>query len=71
MAFAHDISSARAGIAQRALAVLRGAVAHYRRYRLERRTYRELDALSDRELEDLGLNRAMLRSIAREAAWQR
>ncbi|MEE4117924.1 MAG: DUF1127 domain-containing protein [Paracoccaceae bacterium] len=38
-----------------------------RRARLERQTYAELSALSDRELDDLGLTRATLREAARSA----
>jgi uncharacterized protein YjiS (DUF1127 family) len=38
-----------------------------RRARLERQTYAELSALSDRELDDLGLTRATLREAARRA----
>ena len=68
MAFAHDIRAAEHGIAHRAAAALRAAARRYRQYRLEQRTYRELMALSDRELEDVGLSRSMLRSVAHNAA---
>jgi uncharacterized protein YjiS (DUF1127 family) len=43
------------------------AIEDLRRARLERRTYAELSELSDRELDDLGLNRATLREAARRA----
>ena len=33
------------------------------------RTVRELDALSDRDLTDLGIHRSMIRELAREAAY--
>ncbi len=39
-----------------------------RRARLERQTYAQLSDLTDRELDDLGLNRASLRDVARRAA---
>ncbi|KGJ06796.1 Uncharacterized conserved protein YjiS, DUF1127 family [Paracoccus halophilus] len=34
-----------------------------------RQTLRELDELSDRDLNDLGLSRSSIRSVAYEAAW--
>ena len=45
----------------------RERVARYRRYRT---TLSELEAMTDRDLTDLGLRRSMLREIAREAARQ-
>lgn len=36
--------------------------------RVYRQTVRSLSELSDRDLQDLGLSRAMIRAIAREAA---
>ena len=41
----------------------------WRAYSVYRQTLRELQALSMRELNDLGLNPSMLRSIAMEAAY--
>ncbi|WP_420005764.1 DUF1127 domain-containing protein [Arenibacterium sp. LLYu02] len=43
--------------------------AKYAQYRLYRETLSELNALSGRELADLGLNRSMLKRIALEAAY--
>lgn len=40
-----------------------------RRYRTYRQTLGELQSLSARELEDLGLNRSMIRSCAYKAAY--
>lgn len=37
--------------------------------RLYRQTVRELNALSPRELADLGINRSMIRRLAHEAAY--
>jgi len=37
--------------------------------RLYQKTFNELNALSDRELQDLGLSRSGLSSIAREAVY--
>lgn len=38
-------------------------------YRVYRRTFDELSALTDRELADLGLHRAQLNGVAYEAAY--
>ena len=43
--------------------------AAYAKHRIFRRTLRELDALTDRELNDLGLSRSMIRSAAHEAVY--
>ncbi|GFE63541.1 DUF1127 domain-containing protein [Litoreibacter roseus] len=62
-------SQSRAGSA----AHLGGFVAElkqrYAQYRLYRQTLNELSALTDRELNDLGLSRSILRRIAYEAAY--
>ena len=39
------------------------------RYRLYRKTLAELSTLSDREMNDLGIDRFSLRDIARQAAY--
>ncbi len=44
------------------------AKTRFARYRLYRQTVHELSSLSNRELNDLGLSRAMIRGIARQAA---
>ncbi|MGR3615357.1 MAG: DUF1127 domain-containing protein [Paracoccaceae bacterium] len=41
----------------------------FSRYRMYRKTLDELTALSARELDDLGLNRSMLKRVALEAAY--
>ncbi|MGR3514182.1 MAG: DUF1127 domain-containing protein [Paracoccaceae bacterium] len=41
----------------------------FRRYRTYQTTLSELNTLGERELEDLGLNRAEFRKIARRAAY--
>lgn len=52
------------------LDVLRGNVrARYEAWKVFRRTRRELESLSDRELDDLGLSRADLPAVARRAAF--
>jgi uncharacterized protein YjiS (DUF1127 family) len=40
------------------------------KYRLYRETLNELNALTDRDLYDLGLHRAILADVAREAAYK-
>ncbi|MEM7491468.1 MAG: DUF1127 domain-containing protein [Pseudomonadota bacterium] len=60
-----------------AIATPRGALAarlaklkaEWTKWRLYRRTLDELSSLSDRDLDDLGLSRAMIRGIALEAAY--
>jgi uncharacterized protein YjiS (DUF1127 family) len=72
MAFANDthraqtelslggwISALRADLAERAA-----------KYRLYRTTLNELSSLTDRDLHDLGLHRAMIADVAREAAYK-
>lgn len=44
-------------------------IAAWRANRVYRETLRELQALSTRELDDLGLNASTLRSVALEAAY--
>ncbi|MFD1343745.1 DUF1127 domain-containing protein [Litorisediminicola beolgyonensis] len=65
MAYATHISSAPTGRFETFTASLRTAL---QRRRVFSRTLKELSALSDRELADLGLHRSMLRRIAQEAA---
>ena len=47
---------------------LDAAAAAYAKHRVYNETLSELRSLSDRELTDLGMNRSMLRGIAKEAA---
>jgi uncharacterized protein YjiS (DUF1127 family) len=69
MAYVNTTSAARKGFADR-LAVLRDtvltAIAQRRTYL---RTVAELNALTDRELTDLGISRVAITDIAREAAY--
>ena len=67
MAFAQDIRNIEGGISHRVSSFVKGVAARYAQHRLERQTFRELSALSDRELDDLGLNRSMLHAVAFEA----
>ena len=56
-------------LADRISAAFTGVFANMKRARLARKTIRELSALSTRELDDLGIHRSMIKSIAIEAAY--
>lgn len=58
----------RHGLAERLEAARNTIRARLHRFRVYRATRLELTRLSDRELSDLGLNRSMIRALAREAA---
>ncbi|MFN3642908.1 MAG: DUF1127 domain-containing protein [Gemmobacter sp.] len=62
-------TSSRSGSAERSLRGLIASVSlMLRRRRMYLRTMRELNALSTRELADLGLSRSMITRLALEAA---
>ena len=69
MAYLIDTRVNTEGLFARVAAALRGLNLRHAQYRVYRRTFDELNRLSVRELDDLGLNRSMLRSIAWEAAY--
>lgn len=58
-----------ASVAQRANALFSDLSERFARYRVYRRTLDELSGLSTRELNDLGLNKSMLKRVAHEAAY--
>ena len=62
-------TAARPGAADRASGFIAEMKARYAQYRVYRTTLNELQALSDRDLADLGLNRANIQSVAHEAAY--
>ncbi len=64
---AHVVSSTHIPGAERLNATYSRLVAAWQRHRLYSRTLREMRALDDRELADLGLHRSELRRIARAA----
>lgn len=68
MAIAPNAHGAAAGIADQLTAALHHLKDLVARHKAVRETYRELNALSDRELADLGLNRSMIRQLALETA---
>lgn len=55
-------------ISSAAASLLAGVTARYKHYRVYRNTLNELQNLSDRDLNDLGLGRGSLRATALEAA---
>jgi len=69
MALVNEVHSVESGLFRR----LSNAVTNYRemrqRNRVFRQTRRELNALTERELADLGIARSMITRIAREAAY--
>lgn len=70
MALANYTSSASTPILRGTISRLAGALpAAYRRYAEYRRTVDALTAMSDRELDDLGLVRADIRDVARKAVF--
>jgi len=67
---AYSVSNMRAThIADRMRAALRNFGEEMVRRRVYRTTLMELNALSNRELADLGMNRSELRRVAYEAAY--
>lgn len=46
---------------------IREVKSRFRQYRVYKHTHKELSSLTDRELNDIGINRGMIKSIAMEA----
>lgn len=68
MAFITDNRTATVSIADRFAAFASKFAEAYAQRKLYNTTYRELNALSNRELADLDIHRSMIKSIALEAA---
>lgn len=70
MAFASTLNNSPilAGIAHRVEKMVEDYRANAVKRRAFKQTYRELNALSSRELADLGINRSMIKRIALEAS---
>lgn len=66
MAYASDIRTGNGRFTDRFVALTKDLGARYARYKTYRQTLNELASLSDRDLRDLGLCRAQLRSVAYE-----
>jgi len=57
-------------LAPRFAGLFGGISRRYAQYRTYRTTLDELEALSNRELADLGISRTMLRAVAYQAAYE-
>lgn len=68
MAYANT-SAERASAPGRFARLISDLASRWARYTVYRDTLRELRALGDRDLADLGLHRAMIRRVAYEAAY--
>lgn len=69
MAYVNSSRAASYGIADRALAIVKTIRVGLERRRVFKQTVRELQALSNRELADLGIHRTMITRVANEAAY--
>ncbi len=65
----NTIIRTNATLVDRISAFFAGLNENRRRYGIYRQTLRELDGLSDRDLNDLGLHRAEVERVALEAAY--
>ncbi|WP_410219363.1 DUF1127 domain-containing protein [Paracoccus sp. (in: a-proteobacteria)] len=68
IAQAHS-ASAEAGLRGRLLGAIQRMQDNRARRAVYRQTVRELNALTTRDLDDLGINRSMITRLAHEAAW--
>jgi uncharacterized protein YjiS (DUF1127 family) len=69
MALAQNTQILDAGIAARLSATFASLSDAWQRRRVYRQTLRELNALTSRELADLGMHRSMITRVALEAAF--
>lgn len=67
MAYLNQTSAQTSSFTARVAAVFERFAARQRQNRLYRETYNGLNALTDRELSDLGLHRSELARVARDA----
>lgn len=69
MAYVNTTRSAELGLGDRVNGLVKLIAESIRRRRVYAQTLRELNALSSRELEDLGIHRSMIAAIAADAAY--
>ncbi|MDO8883288.1 MAG: DUF1127 domain-containing protein [Pseudotabrizicola sp.] len=69
MAYVNSSRAASYGIVDRAAAIVKSIRVGLERRRVFKQTVRELQALSNRELADLGIHRTMITRVANEAAY--
>lgn len=71
MAYATEVSTrTQSGLNTRIATMLTNFREHRTRRKVYLRTFRELAALTDRELSDLGLGRSEIRRVAYQAAYE-
>ncbi|WP_240643486.1 DUF1127 domain-containing protein [Paracoccus siganidrum] len=64
-----NVVAAESGLRGRLLSAIQRMQENRARRAVYRQTVRELNALTARDLNDLGISRSMIPSLAREAAW--
>ena len=69
MSMFNEVASVRPAINHRMGGFLNGVSQRFAQYRTYRRTLDELEALTDRDLADLGVSRHQLRAVAYRAAY--
>jgi uncharacterized protein YjiS (DUF1127 family) len=69
MAYTNTARAGNATVRDRATALVRSVQGAIERRRLYNQTLRELSALTERDLADLGLHRSTITEVAREAAY--
>ena len=69
MAYVNSVGIARKGLLHRAAAFKDALLTAVQQRRVFQRTVAELNALTDRELADLGISRLAIRDVARQAAY--
>lgn len=69
MAYVSGMRGGNAGLADRIAHMAHELGEKWRRYGVYRETVRQLNALSDRDLADLGIHRSQIVAIASDAAY--
>lgn len=69
MSMINEVAAVRPAINNRLQGFISGVNARFAQYRTYRKTFEELNALSDRELSDLGIARSSIPGIAYKAAY--